>query len=228
MPFHHIFSKNRETYETKPTTRPKIIVDHREKNSLIVSELMRIGCEVDLKQLQIGDYIIKNTVVERKTINDFLGSMINKRLRKQLINMQQCKSKLLIVEGIDECELYHSDSTIHENAVRGFLLSIALHYQVPMIFTKDYADTAQFLKILANKSTKERDNGINDKPKARNKNEQLQFIIEGFPGIGPKTAKKLLKEFNTIENIIKTPLEKLTELIGKKAEIFKIIKDEYK
>ena len=141
--------------------------------------------------------------------------------------MQPLKHKLLIIEGIDEYELYHQDSTIHENAIRGFLLSILLSYQIPIIFTKDYKDTAKFLKVLAKKPSKEREIGINDKPKARDIQEQLQYIVEGFPGIGPKTAKKLLQEFKTLKNIINTPIEKLQKLIGKKADIFKLIDKEY-
>jgi len=55
----------------------------------------------------------------------------------------------------------------------------------------------------------------------------MQFIIEGFPGIGPKTAKKLLEKFKTMKNIFNAPLEDLQKEIGKKADIFKIVEDEY-
>ena len=48
----------------------------------------------------------------------------------------------------------------------------------------------------------------------------MQFILEGFPGIGPKTAKKLLKEFKSLKNLFNSPTEKLQEVIGKKGEIF--------
>ena len=68
---------------------------------------------------------------------------------------------------------------------------------------------------------------LNITKKALNKKEQMQFIIEGFPGIGPKTAKKLLKEFKTIKNILNTSQEELKEVIGKKAEIFIIAESNY-
>ena len=124
MPFQNIFSK--KTEKEIQIIKPKIIVDTREKNSLVASELVHLGCEVEFQQLHIGDYLVKNVIIERKTISDFLGSMLNKRLTKQLQNMQPLKHKLLIIEGIDEYELYHQDSTIHENAIRGFLLSITV------------------------------------------------------------------------------------------------------
>ena len=64
--------------------------------------------------------------------------------------------------------------------------------------------------------------------KSWDKKEQLQFIIEGFPGIGPKTAKKLLTKFKTIKNIINASQEELREAVGKKADIIKnLINEEY-
>jgi len=56
----------------------------------------------------------------------------------------------------------------------------------------------------------------------------LQYVLEGFPSIGPATAKKLLKKFKTLKNIINASDEELKKEIGKKAELFcKIISDRY-
>ena len=226
MKFQNIFSASKRKNQ-KPVEKPRIIIDIREKQSLVASELVHLGCEIEFKQLPIGDYVVKNAIIERKTISDFLSSMINKRLIRQLQNMQPLNKKLLIIEGINEHELYHEESPINENAVRGLLLSIVLNYQIPIIFTKDYEDTAKFLLVLAKKPEKENEIGLNDKPKPRNVKEQLQYIIEGFPGIGPKTARKLLKEFKTIKNIINTDIKELQKLIGKKSESFKLLDKEY-
>ena len=209
--------------------KPKAILDYREKNSLIPSELINMGLEIEFKQLKVADYIIGGVAVERKTVSDFVSSMINKRLLKQLEELGQYKEKLLIVEGIDEQELYTDSKDwtgMHPNSIRGFLLSILLKYKVPIIFTKDYLDTARFLSVLAKRKPKEL--SLNVSKKSLNKKERLQFILEGFPGIGPKTAKKLLKKFKTIKNIINASEEELKEILGKKTEIInKIINDRY-
>lgn len=226
MSFYNIFEKQIEkeqNLEKNQENKPKIIIDYREKNSLVASELIHLGCEIEFKTLHIGDYIVKNILIERKTISDFINSMINKRLIKQMQNMHQMQNKLLIIEGIDEQEIYSPESGVNENAIRGFILSITLKYKIPIILTKDYIDTAKFLIILAKKREKIDETGINAKKKARDINEQMQYILEGFPGIGPKSAKNLLKELKTIKNIINADQKDLQKIIGKKSGIFKLV-----
>ncbi len=225
MPFENIFTSR----EKKQLPQLKITADHREKNSLVISELIEHNIQVELKHLQIADFIINNSIaIERKTISDFLNSMVNKRLSRQLQELKQYPKSLLIIEGIDEHELYNDTEKqgIHPNAIRGFLLDILFLYQVPIIFTKDYKDTAKFLLVLLRKPA-ENNLSIRAKKRAKTPKEQLQFILEGFPGIGPKTAKKLLKKFHTIKNIINQDLETLKKEIGKKADIFKLLEGKY-
>jgi Fanconi anemia group M protein len=155
--------------------------------------------------------------------------MINKRLINQLKELQQYPKRLLIIEGLDEQELYaeRNISSLHPNAIRGFLLSILLSYNVPIIFSKDYKDTAQFILLLAKR--KARPASLNVNKRFLDNNERLQFILEGFPGIGPQTAKKILNKYKSLKNIANVEEEELKKLIGKKAEIFKkILNFEYK
>jgi len=205
-----------------------IIIDKHEKNSPIVSELIEMGSKIELKHLPVADYLIGDTAIERKTVSDFLNSMLNKRLIRQLQEMKQYPKQLLIIEGIEHQEIYSDQKPgIHPNAIRGFLLSILLGFQIPIIFTKDYRDTANFLIVLDKKQEKGvKEISLNAKKKARNISEQQQFILESFPGIGPSTAKKLLKKYGTIKTIINTPIEELKKEIGKKGEIFKLL-DKY-
>ena len=213
----------------KKVKEKPIIIDSREKNSLVYSELIALGLKVEFKNLKVADYLVRDVAIERKTVNDFINSMKNRRLIKQLEELQQYENRLLIIEGIDEQELYTDSEDwigMHPNSIRGFLLSILLKYRVPIIFTKNYEDTAKFISVLY-KRKGDAEISLNVKKKSLNKKQQLEFLIEGFPGIGPKTARKLLKKFKTIKEIINASQEELKEAIGKKAEIFELVDKKY-
>ncbi len=213
----------KEEQEGKET----IIVDYREKNSLVASYLIKENLDVEFRELKVGDYIVQNVIIERKTINDFLSSMLNHRLLNQIEELQQYENKLIILEGISEQELYKdSQEGINSNAIRGFLLSILLKHKIPIIYSKNSEDTAKFIKVLSRK--KEKEINLNAKKKTFTKKEQLQFIIEGFPGVGPKKAKGLLEKFGSIQNIILASTEDLKEILGVKAEaVREIIERKY-
>ncbi|MCH7567850.1 MAG: hypothetical protein IIA87_00340 [Nanoarchaeota archaeon] len=217
MTFLNPFSKKK----TKIKEKPKVIVDHREKNSLVISELIKLGFEIEFKQLPVADYLINNTAIERKTIPDFKSSIINKRIMQQLLELKQYPSQILILEGLETEDPY--SGAIHENAFRGFLLSIILEYQIPIIFTLNEKDTAKYISVLAKKQPK-KESAIRASKIMLSDKEQLQFILEGFPNIGPIAAKKLLKHFKTLKNIANAVEDELKEIIGKKAErLYKLI-----
>jgi Fanconi anemia group M protein len=216
-----IFSKKKLS-QKKDEPKEKIVIDYREKNSLVASYLVKQGFEIEFKELKIGDYIVKDVIIERKTVQDFLNSMINHHLINQIEELKQYENKLLIIEGISDFELYSEEKPgINSNAVRGFLLSILLKHKIPLIFSKNSEDTAKFINVLSKK--KENEINLNAKKKTLNKKEQLQFIIEGFPGVGPKKARKLLERFGNIQNIILAPTEELEKVLGKQASVIREI-----
>lgn len=219
MPFFNIFSKNKENNKEKP--KIKVIIDNREKNSLVASKLASIGFEIEFQQLPVADYLINDIAIERKTISDLKSSIINKRIFSQLSELRQYKKPLLIIEG-GRHKLY-DNIVLHENAIRGFLLSVAVNSQIPVIFTENEKDTAKHLSLLANKK-QNKEFSLRAKISLSEK-EQAQFILEGFPGIGPKTAKKLLNSFSSLENIFNASEKQLSEIIGSKtSEFIRIIK----
>jgi len=219
MNFLDIFSKKKV-----PEIKKIIIVDNRESNSLVPTELKKLGFNIEFKQLPVADYLINNIAIERKTISDFKSSIISKRIISQLEEIKQYPRHILIVEGIASEDIYAGQ--IHENAFRGMLLSIATEFKVPLIFTKNEKDTAKYLAVIANKKQKP-EQPIRASKILRTEKEQIQFILEGFPNIGPSSAKKLVEHFKTIKNIANASREELEKVIGKKAEeIYKLINKE--
>ncbi len=183
-----------------------IIVDQREKNSFIVAELIHRQAPLMFKHIEVGDYIIGDTAIERKTLNDFISSMLSKRLMMQLQNLKQCPKQLLLIEGEEK------RINVHPNAIRGMLLSVILDFEIPVIFSKSSEESAEFLILLDKRQTKEKkEASLIAKRIGHTLQEKQQILLESLPGIGPATAQALLKEFKTIKKIInakKKDLEK--------------------
>lgn len=217
-PIFNIFSSKKI-----PQEKTKILIDYREKNSLVPAFLEKHGFQIEWKQLPVADYVVKDIAIERKSVSDLKSSIINKRIISQLLEMRQYPKHILLVEGILEEDLYSSPG-IHENALRGFLLSVALEYQTPIIFTHNEEDTAKYLYVLAKKE-KSPESSLRASKIFFSKEEQLQFILEGFPHVGPAKAKKLLEKFHTLQNIFNASEDELKEILGVRAKEFKDLLD---
>ena len=208
MGFVDIFSNKK--IEEKKTN---IIADNREKNSLVISELINQNNIVKFEQLIIGDYLINDLVIERKTKSDLISSIIDKRIFNQLENLKKYPNYLLIIEE------NNFQLTIPENVIRGFIISTVVKSKVPIIFTKNEKDTAKYLGILANK--KEKSNySLRPSRNFLSNEKQAQYILEGFPNIGPIKAKELIKQFKSLKNISNASKEQLANILGKQSEEF--------
>lgn len=220
---HNIFSASTKTKQNKiPNPFVPIIIDKRERNSLIIANLVEQKANIEFEQLKIADYLVGETAIERKTFSDFAQSMINKRLQNQLKEIQKHKKYLLIIEGF---YYNYSKLNIHENAIRGMLLSTIIDYNVPLIFTEDENDTSKFLILLAKKQEKlKQTTSLRPTKSSISTAQQKQFILEGFPGIGPTTAKKLIEKYQTLDKIFRTDEQEIINLKildEKKAKQFK-------
>ncbi|MEA3414453.1 MAG: ERCC4 domain-containing protein [Nanoarchaeota archaeon] len=210
---YEIFSKQKPKIK-KELPKEKIIIDYREKNSSVPSKLVKLGIEGEFKELKTGDYLVKETIIERKTINDFIQSMINKRLYLQIENLKQYQKKLIIIEG----NFREIKINMHPNAIKGFILSITLEKKIPVIFTEDAEQTAEYIALIARKQKKHLT--LNPVRKNLSKKQQLEFIIQAFPNIGAIKSKKLLQEFKTLKQLINTTEKKLKPILGKKSKEF--------
>jgi len=210
--FYNIFSSKKEK------TRPyhDIVIDHREKQAIVATELIAKRIPVTFEQLEVGDYLIGTTIVERKTIKDLASSIKTKRFFTQIDELARHQNTLLIVEGLEDTHLTKS-SGMHENIIRGTLLWTAMIKQIPLLYTYNERDTAYYLELLA-RIPSDKKQKARPKKRAKNKDEQVRFILEGFPGIGNTTATHLLTHFPSLKHIAKAKERELVNLMGKKGK----------
>jgi Fanconi anemia group M protein len=209
----------------------KIYADVRERGSAVIKELIDQNVDLALEQLNVGDFILSSDVgVEFKNAEDFVNSIIDKRLLIQLKNLKENFHKpLVIIEG--EQDIY-SIRNVHANAIRGMLATIAISYGIPLLFTKNSKETAAMLLIIA-KREQEESKGFtfHAEKKPLTLHEQQEYVISSLPGVGAGLAKPLLRKFKTIKKVINATqeqLEKVENIGPKKAQAIKgVVESEY-
>jgi len=211
-----------------------VIVDSRERNSSVAKELNDRGVLTKIKQIEVGDYVLTDDIViERKTVDDFLQSIIDGRLYNQLNKMSSnYSSPMILVEG-NQDELF-TLRNIHRNAIIGTLTTIALKYRIPIIFTKNSAETAEYIYVTAKREQLKSGSDIRLRVgrKGLTISEQQRFIVESLPSVGSTLAIALLEKFGSIDKIVNATekdLQQVEKLGPKKAkQIIKIFKSVYK
>ncbi|EOD42778.1 ERCC4-like helicase [Candidatus Nanobsidianus stetteri] len=205
---------------------PMIIVDYKEKESGVVQTLANTDILIKLENLDIGDYIIGDLIIERKNILDFINSILDGRLYNQLEKLKDKKS-VLILEGTEDS--LGIDTNISINYIRTLILKIILEYKIPIIRTSDFLETANYLYLLAKNYNKFPN--IPEKIKNYEDLDEVKLeILKSIPGIGENLALKLLERFKSLKNIFLANKTDLENIVGeKKAErIKKIFEEEYK
>ena len=221
MPLFNIF-KNKKSKENKSESKkPQITADIHEKDSPIFSNLIELGAEINIMPLQVGDFLINNAIIERKTLSDFISSMLSKRLIQQLSNMQQYNKRLLIIEG--ELNKNFENSKLNTNSIKGMILSTCLDMNIPIIRTKNSEETSIYLFLLAKRQLKKQSEISLHSRIPKTKQEQKEYILQAFPNIGPTKSKQLLKEFKSLKNIFSSTKEELNNVLKNRAKEFKEI-----
>ena len=124
-----------------------ICADDRELNSSVIARLKSLGADVRIDRLVTGDFRIgERILVERKTVRDFVDSLVDGRLLEQASRLVGAAPRsLLLIEGQG---LFESNR-VHPHALMGALTTLALDFGIPIVTTKDGAETARFLTVAS-------------------------------------------------------------------------------
>ncbi len=186
-----------------------VIVDAREYRTAeeVVKNLRRLGATVVERQLEVGDYVVSERVaIERKKAHDFISSIVDGRLFEQAKKLvEHYERPVIIIEGNLWSAIKYRN--VHEHAVLGALIAVTMKFNIRVLFSKDPETTAFIIfDIAKNEQEKEKKSikTVTIRKTATVKELQIQFLAS-LPGIGPKRAEALLKEFGS-------PLEALNNL----------------
>ncbi|MBF3053121.1 DNA-binding protein [Pseudomonas aeruginosa] len=191
----------------------KVYVDAREIASRIPDALRELGAEVEIVNLEVGDYVLSaDLVVERKTAIDFCVSVMDGRFINQSGKMDlNFKRKLWLIEG----DVFAVRSKIAPEALEGALSYIAVVLQQTVLWYKGSNRAAAMIYRLA----KHEQDGLGYIPAARKGKVpagvgQSLFTLEGLNGCGPVAARKLLDHFRSVHAVMNASVEELCAVKG--------------
>jgi ERCC4-type nuclease len=199
-----------------------------------IVESLRKSIPVKIKKLPCGDYFISPIIIERKTSSDFLRSISDGALFDQVKRMKSVEfaMPLLLIEGSFVKALKFSKWNL--SSLNGALCSLAIDWNIQMIYTANQFHTINLLTILYKHATSKKDRKIiplTIKTKALTLAEKQRRILESYPNIGPICAHALLEYFDSIINFVNSSIEDLCNVkgIGEKTakEIFDLNRSSY-
>jgi DNA excision repair protein ERCC-4 len=192
-----------------------IIADDRECKSDVIKFLSEMeNVDLSIQRLSVGDYQVENQlIVERKTLKDFAISIIDGRLFKQMIRLENSNSKsALILEGtaIDTAEI-----GMTREAMQGALITVSLILGIPILRSKDSSETARLIVYIGRQIESVARGGVQRHGyRPKNKRKRQLYILQGLPGVGPERAERLLDRFGSVEAAISASSSELQSVDG--------------
>jgi len=150
------------------TKKEQIVVlqDDREPECQIMSDLQNWNVTFESKRLICGDYVYKNLIIERKTMDDFCSSILDRRMiyqtEKMKKEMEEGKECFVVVIG----NIKDRKIDIHENCVLGKICSLVYKHKIKVI---QCDDEFQFLYCLRNLCDKYDYNEMSKMPRKNEK-----------------------------------------------------------
>jgi DNA excision repair protein ERCC-4 len=191
----------------------RMVVDERERKSGIPDLLKQIGVKVEMMNLPVGDYIVASeTVVERKSVSDFISSVFDGRLFDQCNRLKEhFGNPTIIIEGnVDEID------KITENPLvfYGAMSSVVLDFKIPVIPTPNASHTAKLLISMCARQGTVKGPFLKKIRKSGDLQQQQLSILTSLPGVGEKLASRMLEKFGSPSSSLNASSVELSKING--------------
>lgn len=218
------------------STSRRVIVDLREFRSELPSLIHRRGINVQPVTIEVGDYILTPEIcVERKSLNDLIGSLNNGRLYNQAQAMcRYYKRPVLLIEFnqnqpfcLQGKHVPSSESTSSQTFVSKLIL-LTMHFpRLRLLWCQSPYATAEIFDIL--KHGKEEpsvaeaqavtEKELQDSGKSSDKyNPAPQDFLLHLPGVSLKNYTSLMRKFTSLADMFKASEEELSSVMGNAAQ----------
>lgn len=205
----------------------EVLIDDREKDDERIDAIIKYyGKAVRIERLDTGDIVINqddnpSIAFEIKTWQDFIGSIKNRRIQKEVLSMkEQYPFSFVIVydNGKWNKKYVHASRA----QIQGNIISIMQRYKVPVIIAKNLNELIICLELCirnVNKSSEPIEPPI---VRDKSTNEYINVLI-GLPNVGTKTAQKLLDTFGKPSAVLTATEEELNNVKGLTSPVKQVI-----
>lgn len=196
-----------------------LIIDSREKEGsklvkLVEDKARILNIKTEKKWLEIGDYVFDNICFEAKSVEDFIGSVMSKRLWTQIDNMDRhYKNNVVIIYG-DLPEAIHniikhgksklpiaSRKIMLTNKFLGAIGRIVLDTDIKPFWVKSESEASLIITAVCKMQPIERD-VIRPQVFKRITTDDLRLdILTSVKGVSYKKAKLLIDNFGSVMEI---------------------------
>ena len=196
-----------------------LIIDSREKKGsklvhLVEDKAKRLNIQMEKKWLEIGDYVFDNVCFEAKSVQDFIGSVMSKRLWTQLDNKDRhYHTNVVIIYGDLEEAIYniveHSQSKLPPHARKimmrnkflGALGRITLDMDAKPFWVHSEEEASSIITAICKMQPIKRDN-IRPQVFKRVSTDDLRLdLLTSVKGVSYKKAKLLIDNFGSVMEI---------------------------
>jgi DNA excision repair protein ERCC-4 len=191
--------------------------DWREQRSGIPGLLIDAGCEVQFAQLPVGDYVIGDVLVERKSAFDLDGSIKNRRLFDQVERAAAAYPRVLVL-------IESGPGSLPEVGRIGALAKLVrMHAAVSVVHVEDREQLALWLvrlerqTLAASSGEGQAVRNVLDPAmrKQRLSDDDVRLLmLARVPGVGAKAAGALLAAHGNLGTIALLDVRELRKVEG--------------
>ena len=185
-------------------------MDERERRSGVPDVLKDLGARIEFRLLDVGDYVVGETAIERKRVDDYVSSLFSGRLFEQARRLAESYvNPFIVVEGDLQASL---DRLSRPRVFWGSMMSLVLQFGIRPFFTLNAEQTAELIFTCALHISAKRGSAppvIVKKPRISNEAQMQLLVVESLPMIGPTLARKLLERFGTVRRVFGASLTEL-------------------
>ena len=209
-----------------------LIIDSREKKGSALVDLVEyqaktLNIPTEKKWIEIGDYVFDDVCFEAKSVVDFIGSVMSKRIWTQIDNMDRhYQTNVVIIYGRMENALRQiiensksklpiaARSVMLKNKFLGAIARITLDTDCKAFWVPSEKDAAMIITSICKVKPITRD-AIRPEVFKRITTDDLRLdVLTSIKGISVKKAKALIKKFGSVMEIGEQTIGEISEIDG--------------